>query len=164
MNQCYRSIISTISIAGSVLISSACAPDSDPGTSAASARPTSAAGPTALSDIADGTTASVIDKVAGSKSGVVAQLVAQSSRPEVVVYKSATCGCCKEWVTYLEDEGFDVKAFNHDNLDQIKSENGLTNSALKSCHTALIDGYVIEGHVPWLILTVCWQKDLMWLV
>ena len=69
-------------------------------------------------------------------------------KPLITVYKSATCGCCKQWVSYLENEGFKVKAINHDKLDTIKAENGLTEPSLKSCHTALVDGYVIEGHVP----------------
>ena len=66
----------------------------------------------------------------------------------ITVYKSASCGCCKKWVSYLEDEGFSVKSINHDDVDMIKAENGLTDPSLKSCHTALVDGYVIEGHVP----------------
>ncbi len=70
------------------------------------------------------------------------------SKPVITVYKSETCGCCKDWVSYLEDEGFAVNAINHDNVDLIKTENGLTDSSLKSCHTAFVDGYVIEGHVP----------------
>ncbi len=69
-------------------------------------------------------------------------------KPLITVYKSATCGCCKKWVSYLEHEGFKVDAINHDNVDAIKAENGLTDPSLKSCHTALVDGYVIEGHVP----------------
>ncbi len=148
MNQRYRSIFSTFSIAASVLVSSACTPGPDSGTSAPGAGPTTADSPVVLLDVGESTSASINDKVTGGASGVVAQLVAESSRPEVVVYKSATCGCCKDWVAYLEDEGFAVKAIDHDNVDQIKSEHGLTNSALKSCHTALVDGYVIEGHVP----------------
>ena len=68
--------------------------------------------------------------------------------PPITVYKSSTCGCCKKWVSYLEQEGFSVNAINHDNVDEIKVENGLTDPSLKSCHTALVDGYVIEGHVP----------------
>ena len=68
--------------------------------------------------------------------------------PPVTVYKSSTCGCCKKWVSYLEHKGFAVNAIDHDNVDAIKTKNGLTDPSLKSCHTALIDGYVIEGHVP----------------
>ena len=67
--------------------------------------------------------------------------------PEITVYKSPTCGCCKKWITHLEDNGFDVTAKDIANVGPIKAENGLP-PVLGSCHTALIDGYVIEGHVP----------------
>lgn len=71
------------------------------------------------------------------------------SKPlEMVVHKSPSCGCCKEWVHYVEKAGFNVTAIDHENVDIIKSEHGLTDPRLKSCHTAIIDGYVIEGHVP----------------
>ncbi len=67
---------------------------------------------------------------------------------DMVVYKSPTCGCCQAWVSYVEDAGFAVKTIDTDNVDAIKSEHGLTDPSLKSCHTAVVDGYVIEGHVP----------------
>lgn len=66
----------------------------------------------------------------------------------MTVYKSASCGCCKDWVSYLERDGFTVTAIDTENVNQIKAENGLSEQSLKSCHTALIDGYVVEGHVP----------------
>lgn len=71
-----------------------------------------------------------------------------AGRPEVVVWKSPTCGCCEDWVTYLEDEGFTVAAHDTDDMDTVKAELGLVDARLKSCHTATVDGYVIEGHVP----------------
>ena len=67
---------------------------------------------------------------------------------EITVYKSPTCGCCKEWVTYLEEEGFKVKAIDSDDVDAIKVEYGLPDPKLNSCHTAIVDDYIIEGHVP----------------
>ena len=67
---------------------------------------------------------------------------------EMVVYKSPSCGCCQEWIHYVERAGFAVHAIDHDDVDAKKAEHGLTDPALKSCHTAIIDGYVIEGHVP----------------
>ncbi len=66
---------------------------------------------------------------------------------EVTVYKSATCGCCNKWIDHLEANGFAVTAHNVQNLEQIKRENGVS-SRLRSCHTARIGNYVIEGHVP----------------
>lgn len=66
----------------------------------------------------------------------------------VTVYKSPTCGCCSGWVAYLEDEGFPVESIDTEDVDRIKTLHGLTDPALKSCHTAIVDGYVVEGHVP----------------
>lgn len=66
---------------------------------------------------------------------------------EVTVHKSPWCGCCKAWVTHLEQNGFTVVALDHEDLGPIKSELGVP-ARLQSCHTAVIDGYVIEGHVP----------------
>lgn len=68
--------------------------------------------------------------------------------PRITVYKSPTCGCCSGWVTYLKNEGLSVTAIDTDDVDTVKAENGLTDQKLMSCHTALVDGYVIEGHVP----------------
>ena len=71
-----------------------------------------------------------------------------ANQHEMVVYKSATCGCCKEWISYIERAGFSVSAIDTDELDAVKTKHGLTDPSLKSCHTAIVDGYVIEGHVP----------------
>ncbi|MGH7185628.1 MAG: DUF411 domain-containing protein, partial [Pseudomonadota bacterium] len=65
----------------------------------------------------------------------------------VTVYKSPTCGCCKLWVTHLKDNGFPVKTEDLESLAPIKKQHGVP-EALASCHTALVDGYVVEGHVP----------------
>ncbi len=66
---------------------------------------------------------------------------------EMVVYKSASCGCCGDWVEHMSANGFKVKVHNTDNLNLIKQQAGLT-PRLASCHTAFVGGYVIEGHVP----------------
>jgi hypothetical protein len=66
---------------------------------------------------------------------------------EVTVYKSPTCGCCKNWVAHLRANGFSVKAVDVADVTSYKLANGVS-PALASCHTALVDGYVIEGHVP----------------
>lgn len=66
---------------------------------------------------------------------------------EVLVYKSPTCGCCNQWIGHLEDSGFRVKTENVADLSQIKAHHGVT-PRLASCHTALVEGYVVEGHVP----------------
>jgi len=66
---------------------------------------------------------------------------------EVTVYKSPTCGCCGEWVKHLRANGFTVAVHEMDNVPPIKARAGIP-SALESCHTALVGGYAIEGHVP----------------
>jgi len=71
-----------------------------------------------------------------------------SAEPTITVWKSASCGCCQRWVDYLQDEGFEVTAHNVDDVVSIKRKLGITNSALYSCHTAKVGGYLIEGHVP----------------
>lgn len=67
--------------------------------------------------------------------------------PAVTVYKSPTCGCCTKWVDHLKAHGYTVTAKDVDNVDPLKAELGVP-SQLASCHTALVGGYVIEGHVP----------------
>ncbi len=76
-----------------------------------------------------------------------ADKVTKATGPTVVVYKSPTCGCCGGWADHMRDEGFRVERVDIDNLAKIKAENGVPRT-LQSCHTALVDGYVIEGHVP----------------
>ncbi len=75
----------------------------------------------------------------------VVAVPAQAS--EITVYKSPTCGCCKKWVKHLRDNGFKVKAVDVKNVVPYKIKHGVT-QPLASCHTALVDGYTIEGHVP----------------
>lgn len=66
---------------------------------------------------------------------------------EIMVYKSPTCSCCKKWVTHLENQGFEVKTKNINNLQPIKNKHGVQQK-FQSCHTAKIGKYFIEGHVP----------------
>ena len=74
-------------------------------------------------------------------------MAAPALAAEVTVYKSPTCGCCNKWVEHLQANGFTVKAQNVSDVMPYKSANGVP-LALASCHTAKVDGYVIEGHVP----------------
>jgi hypothetical protein len=67
--------------------------------------------------------------------------------PEITVYKSPTCGCCTEWVAHLRRHGFRVKAEDVPDLQPIKTRHGVPEN-VQSCHTALVGGYVLEGHVP----------------
>ena len=66
---------------------------------------------------------------------------------EVLVYKSASCGCCRDWVRHLEANGFAVKTHDVSDLAQVKKQNGVA-PRFASCHTARVGSYVIEGHVP----------------
>jgi hypothetical protein len=67
--------------------------------------------------------------------------------PEAVVYKSPYCGCCGEWVAHLQASGFAVKTVETVNIDPVRARYRVP-AQLASCHTALIGGYVVEGHVP----------------
>ncbi|MEJ6649518.1 MAG: DUF411 domain-containing protein [Burkholderiales bacterium] len=64
----------------------------------------------------------------------------------IEVWKSPSCGCCKDWVTHLEANGFKV-ALNDTGNNSIRSQVGMPQK-YGSCHTGIIEGYVIEGHVP----------------
>ena len=66
---------------------------------------------------------------------------------KVLVYKSEHCGCCEDWIDHLKAEGFDVTFENRNDMDVVQAWQGVPRR-LGSCHTALVDGYVIEGHVP----------------
>jgi hypothetical protein len=74
-------------------------------------------------------------------------VMADTKLPVVTVYKSPTCGCCKNWVKHLEFNGFKVEAHDVSNLYDYKVKAKL-GPGLGSCHTAFVDGYAIEGHVP----------------
>ena len=78
---------------------------------------------------------------------LIASQPSLSAEQGVTVYKSPTCGCCTGWVDYLQDNGLQVKIIDLQDLDPIKKKYGVSRQ-LQSCHTALVDGYVIEGHVP----------------
>lgn len=64
----------------------------------------------------------------------------------VEVWKDPDCGCCKDWVKHLEDNGFAVKV-THGGNGEMRSRLGIP-ARLGSCHTAVVGGYAVEGHVP----------------
>lgn len=70
-----------------------------------------------------------------------------SALPVVDVYKSPTCGCCSKWVDHLREEGFEVRTTDASDLTDFKASHGVPRQ-VESCHTALVAGYVLEGHVP----------------
>ena len=81
--------------------------------------------------------------------GPVLQDAAGDSQPEMLVYKTPTCSCCDKWVDHVRASGFEVTAHDltHAELNEKKIEGGL-GPGMASCHTAFVDGYTIEGHVP----------------
>jgi hypothetical protein len=66
---------------------------------------------------------------------------------DVVVYKTATCGCCGTWVAHLQDAGLEVSVVNVSNTQDIQSRVGVPRN-LGSCHTAVVGNHWVEGHVP----------------
>lgn len=80
----------------------------------------------------------------GSLGGIPA--LAQS-KPRLSVHKDPTCGCCALWIKHMESNGFTATVSDVDDMNAIKTKHGLP-SSLRSCHTTLVGGYVVEGHVP----------------
>lgn len=70
-----------------------------------------------------------------------------SAPTAITVYKSASCGCCAKWVDHLRANGFAPMVHDEEDMDAIKNDMGVPKD-LRSCHTALLDRYLIEGHVP----------------
>ena len=79
---------------------------------------------------------------------ILAQAEADATAaPRIVVNKTPTCGCCGLWVQHLEKAGFVTEVHNMDDLGAVKQRVGVP-YGMGSCHTAEIDGYFVEGHVP----------------
>jgi hypothetical protein len=66
---------------------------------------------------------------------------------EITVHKKPNCDCCIRWINHIRAAGFKVTIKDHGNMSSIKTDFGVE-PELRSCHTAIVDGYVIEGHVP----------------
>ncbi len=73
--------------------------------------------------------------------------VLAAGKPQLTMYKTAGCGCCREWIAHLEQNGFAVVAHDVPGTEPYRERYGVPR-ALASCHTAVIEGYAIEGHVP----------------
>lgn len=82
----------------------------------------------------------------GVSAGVWPRGTTQES-PEILVYKSASCECCAKWVERLRLAGLQVAARDVADMREVKRREGVPPD-LASCHTALVEGYVVEGHVP----------------
>jgi hypothetical protein len=77
----------------------------------------------------------------------VAPIASAAATPTVVVNKTPTCGCCGAWVKHLQGAGFAVQVHDIENLSPIKERVGVP-FGMGSCHTAEVEGYFVEGHVP----------------
>jgi hypothetical protein len=75
------------------------------------------------------------------------QVAHASEATAITVYKTPTCGCCKKWVEHLEKNGFRVETHDVGDVSPVKAQHGVPGD-LHSCHTGLVGGYVVEGHVP----------------
>jgi hypothetical protein len=85
---------------------------------------------------------------------ICASVIAELTRPatpamaqEIVITKSPTCLCCDKWVAHVKNAGFRTRVESVADLAAVKEQRGVP-ALLGSCHTAVVDGYVIEGHVP----------------
>lgn len=74
-------------------------------------------------------------------------LASAAAAPIVEVYKSKTCGCCEGWIDHLKANGFTVKAHDVANPSDYREKFGIPQE-FGSCHTGLVQGYALEGHVP----------------
>jgi hypothetical protein len=73
--------------------------------------------------------------------------VSPAPKPHIEVWKDPNCGCCKSWVEHLRQHGFDVAFHDTNDVEAVKDRAHVPTN-LRTCHTALVNGYVIEGHVP----------------
>jgi hypothetical protein len=72
---------------------------------------------------------------------------AKAADPEMTVYATPTCGCCGAWVDHMREAGFTVRVVFRNDLGPVRLEHRLP-PGLVSCHTGVVDGYAVEGHVP----------------
>ncbi len=93
----------------------------------------------------------VLNLASGGLAAIVAAATSGRSvfaaQPQIVVYKSPECGCCGLWSAELRRKGFGVRVIELENIAPIKRQARVPDN-LETCHTAFIDGYAVEGHVP----------------
>ena len=90
---------------------------------------------------------SVVALVLTTGAAPVSPVTAGEKKPVITVYKDAGCGCCKSWVAHLIKHGYRVDAKDTPDMTEVKRALGVPD-ALTACHTAVVNGYLIEGHVP----------------
>jgi hypothetical protein len=79
--------------------------------------------------------------------GIGAAQQRKAAGPVVEVYKSPTCGCCSKWIEHMQANGFTVRTTDVGDMSKIKAARGVPDQ-VQSCHTGIVEGYVVEGHVP----------------
>ncbi len=86
----------------------------------------------------------LLSSTALAQTGLVSPVRTQ---PLIEVHRSPTCGCCLKWVEHLRDSGFRVAVHDSDDMQAVKQRLGVPENQ-RSCHTAQVGGYFVEGHVP----------------
>ena len=72
----------------------------------------------------------------------------ETNKPiDIVVYRSPSCECCGKWLEHLKNNNFNVKDILTEDVQAVKQKYGIS-AAMSSCHTSIVDGYIVEGHVP----------------
>ena len=79
--------------------------------------------------------------------GIKAETLSTGKPVDIVVYRSSTCECCGKWIEHLQKNNFNVKEIVTDDVQTIKDKYGVP-KAMASCHTAIIEGYVLKGMCP----------------
>ena len=90
---------------------------------------------------------SVVGAVAADAGVWDAPTEALATPVEITVYRSPSCGCCGKWIEHVKRQGFVVKDIREEDMDAVKKRLGVP-ERLKSCHTAVVGDYLVEGHVP----------------
>ena len=90
---------------------------------------------------------SIADADSDSDSDDTAKSTSKSEIPHVIMHKNPGCGCCESWAEHLRSYGFEVESVPDENIIDFKLGRNIP-GPLMSCHTAIIDGFFVEGHVP----------------
>lgn len=79
--------------------------------------------------------------------GATALVSTAANAAQLTVLKSPYCGCCAKWIEHVQQHGFTVKVVDTEDMAAVKKRLGVP-ERLASCHTTMVDGYFVEGHVP----------------
>lgn len=75
------------------------------------------------------------------------EVASPANAQTITVYKTPWCGCCTAWIKHLQRDGLEARVIEREDLAPIRAAHGVPDE-LASCHTATVDGYAVEGHVP----------------